>query len=198
MIFITAYFCYAVSLLFITGCATRRLLEKISSPQSFVFPPDLVNILGDVTVGLLSADLLAFSDPDLSDSIVLHNRSFIWANAVTTGSQSGLYPACDNPATPAAECNSSSIEAYSNDLAVMEGISESVSYGLDPKYCLLQNPGGYPVASHNQRGDDADGGDFNQDFINGYFNQPRGTTTILQEATTLSAARAATTSPSAS
>ena len=45
MIFITAYFCYTLSLLFITGCATRRLLEKIASPQSFAFPPNLVNIL---------------------------------------------------------------------------------------------------------------------------------------------------------
>ena len=45
MIFITAYFCYAVSILFIMGCATRRLFEKISSPQSFAFPPNLVNIL---------------------------------------------------------------------------------------------------------------------------------------------------------
>jgi hypothetical protein len=45
MIFIAVYFCYAVSILFIMGCATRRLLEKISSPQSFAFPPNLVNIL---------------------------------------------------------------------------------------------------------------------------------------------------------
>ena len=45
MIFITAYFCYALSLLFITGCATRRLLEKMCSPQSFAFPPNFVNIL---------------------------------------------------------------------------------------------------------------------------------------------------------
>jgi hypothetical protein len=51
MIFITAYFCYAVSLLFIMGCATRRLLEKICSPQSFAFPPNLVNIL---TFGMIS------------------------------------------------------------------------------------------------------------------------------------------------
>jgi hypothetical protein len=45
MISIAVYFCYIVSLLFIMGCATRRLLEKISSPQSFAFPPNLVNIL---------------------------------------------------------------------------------------------------------------------------------------------------------
>jgi len=45
MISIAVYFCYIVSLLFIMGCAIRRLLEKISSPQSFAFPPNLVNIL---------------------------------------------------------------------------------------------------------------------------------------------------------
>ena len=55
MIFITAYFCYALSLLFITGCATRRLLEKISSPQSFAFPPNLVNLL---VLGMISLTTL--------------------------------------------------------------------------------------------------------------------------------------------
>jgi hypothetical protein len=45
MIYITLYYLYAVTILFIAGSATRRLLEKISSPQSFAFPPNIVHIL---------------------------------------------------------------------------------------------------------------------------------------------------------
>ena len=45
MIYITFYYLYAVTILFVAGAATRRLLEKISRPHPFAPHPDFVNIL---------------------------------------------------------------------------------------------------------------------------------------------------------
>ena len=45
MIYITFYYLYAVTILFIAGSATRRLLEKLSRPHPFASHPDFVNIL---------------------------------------------------------------------------------------------------------------------------------------------------------
>lgn len=168
--------------------------QSIAQPAGIIsrtHGAELALLMADVTPGLVPANWLAFSDPDLSDSIILHNRSFYWANAATTGGQAALFPSCEtDPANPGTGCTASDIEAYSMDLAVMEGTMESNTYALSPRYCLLQNPGDYPVSSQNERGDDSDNGDFNEDFINGYFNQPRQTTLILQEATSLATAGA--------
>jgi hypothetical protein len=45
MIYITFYYLYAATILFIAGSATRRLLEKLSRPHPFSSHPDFVNIL---------------------------------------------------------------------------------------------------------------------------------------------------------
>ena len=55
---------------------------------------ELMNL--HVTAGAgVPMDWLSFSDPVLRDDIILHNRSFYWANAATTTTVAGLFPSCD-------------------------------------------------------------------------------------------------------
>jgi hypothetical protein len=120
------------------------------------------------------ADWEVFSDPAISESIIEHNRSFFWLNfddATTPGIETGLFPA--NCGTAPVGCDLADVNAYSVDLAVMDGpftVADPVLVGeLDPQNSLLT--GGSPG------------------FINGYFNVGRGNLDIT-EFTTLSTAGA--------
>lgn len=142
---------------------------SISQPAGIVartHSAGLASLLADVSTGLVTPDTLAFSDPDMTNNIILHNRSFVFSNAPATGA-ARLFPSCDDPSTAAVECSANDVHLYSRDLAVMEGSVESASYALDPQYSLLQSPGGSNVQGNtfNQ--------DFNQATQKAYFNNKR-------------------------
>ena len=143
----------------------------------------------EVTAGAgVPTNWLAFSDPVLRDDIILHNRSFYWANAATTTTAAGLFPSsCVDPAVAAdPECDTATatLNSFSDDLAVMEGIAESGTYSLTPQDSLVTNtvadpgPGNLPGLADNG------------DFFNGYFNTDRRTTLLFAEPNTLGTAGA--------
>lgn len=84
------------------------------------------------------AEYRTFSDANLNNNIVYGNRSFYWKNfdnPATPVTETGLFPANCTAATPAG-CNVAGYQAYSNDLAVLDG---SVDTGdiLFVRYALL-------------------------------------------------------------
>lgn len=108
----------------------------------------------------------SFSNPELADDIILHNRSFYYS---TTG---GLLPDLAGGDPPVYD-----------DLAVLG----AAGY-LDPNYCFLtnrgeENPGpDYSATNVDEANDGADPA-----FMQPYFNGSRGTTVIIPEATTIQA-----------
>ena len=136
-------------------------------------------------------DWLTFSDPTLRDTIVLHNRSFYWANVDDPGTaaiESGLFPAtCVGP-PDGTDCDvaTADVNDYSYDLAVID--ADGVVSGLhDPRFSMLTDNAlnaGYIGINDNIAG--ATG---NEDFVNGYFNGARVSIDIA-EGTTIQTAGA--------
>jgi hypothetical protein len=127
--------------------------------------------MGDVTA-VIPTDWLTFSDPELVDDIVWHNRSFYWTNyddPATALIENGLVPAtCLTPTDPLNDptCDVAVVAAddYSDDLAVVNGTTEV----LDPSYSLLTDNllnSVYIGVNGNITGDPL--------FINGYLNGAR-------------------------
>jgi len=157
------------------------------------FTPGIPNVTNPQPAGIVSRNhsvdlaafvpmsLPAFSDPELIDNIVWHNRSFYWTNyddPATAVIESGLVPAtCATPTDPLNDptCDGATVnvDLYSDDLAVLP------AGALNPMYSLLTDPTGYDVS--NISGDPL--------FVNGYLNGTRGSLNI-GEFTTLATAAA--------
>jgi hypothetical protein len=103
----------------------------------------LTDLVPDASIPANGGDLVAYrdhSDPNLNNDIVFGNRSFYWANVdnpATTITETGLFPASCNSPAGGAGCavNPTGFEAYTNDLAVLDGIVDTggvmfVRYGL--------------------------------------------------------------------
>ena len=154
----------------------------------------LVTLMTNVTDAGLPINWESFSDPVLSDSIVLHNRSFYWTNygAPGTVTDVGLVPSsCDTPTAPVGNplCNvaDAPLDQYTWDLAVLDGGVLSPEYSLLSSFTNsfdLENYSG----SNNQVTSCAVG-DPNCDFVLGYFNGARDNLNI-PEFTTLQTAAA--------
>ncbi|MEW7972621.1 MAG: hypothetical protein AB2810_07155 [Candidatus Thiodiazotropha endolucinida] len=82
-----------------------------------------------------------YSNPTLRDTIVYHNRSFYWSNnGDPTQLNGGLLPDCTG-------CALTDYEAYTNDMGVVTGVTESLTDLLNPRYCLLQDGTEYDTVS---------------------------------------------------
>ncbi|MEJ2465668.1 MAG: hypothetical protein P8045_08170 [Candidatus Thiodiazotropha sp.] len=71
-------------------------------------------------------EYLTFSDANFINNIVFANRSFFWLNyddPNTTVIETGLFPA--NCTTAPTGCNLANANAFSNDMAVLDGVVES-------------------------------------------------------------------------
>ena len=148
-----------------------------------------------------------FSNADINNSIIEHNRSFFWLNFddgdPTNGIDTGLFPATC-PVTAGLPGTGSDCDVtdagydpvdHSADLAVMDGpFTTSLLYALEPQDSLLTDTppltcapapacdnSGYIGTDGNITGDPG--------FVNGYFNGALGNIDI-QEFTTLSTAGA--------
>jgi len=153
---------------------------------------DFAIVMAGANVGS-NPDLLAFSDPTLSNSIVEHNRSFFWLNFddgdPTNGIETGLFPATcpvvnGQPGSTGPDCDVTAAgydpADHSADLAVMDGpFTVDPVLVMNPITSLLTDTAGYDPS--NIPGD--------PDFVNGYFNGARGNIDI-QEFTTLQSAGA--------
>jgi hypothetical protein len=139
-----------------------------STPQpagmvSHANSPELTAALPDGEVG--------FSNPQLVDNIILHNRSFYFFGDPPTIPY-GIRPDLADGDPPVYD-----------DLAVL-GIAEF----LDPQYCFLtdrgeENPGpDYSATNIDEANDGADPA-----FVKAYFNGNRGTTIVQPEPTTIQA-----------
>ncbi|MGD8931459.1 MAG: choice-of-anchor Q domain-containing protein, partial [Chromatiales bacterium] len=157
------------------------------------FTPGIPNVTNPQPAGIVSrnhsVDLAAFvpmglpifSDPELLDNIVWHNRSFYWTNyddPATAVIEAGLVPAtCGTPTDPLNDptCDGTlvAVDDYSVDLAVLPAGT------LNPMYSLLTDTTGYDAS--NISGDPL--------FVNGYLNGTRGSLNI-GEFTTLATAAA--------
>jgi len=131
-----------------------------------------------------------FSNADISNSIIEHNRSFFWLNFddgdPTNGIDTGLFPA--DCVTAPLGCDLTIVENYTSDFAVMDGpftIADPITVGeLDPQSCLLSDTvanAAFIGSNGNVTGDPG--------FVNGYFNGALGNIDI-QEFTTISTAGA--------
>ncbi len=131
---------------------------------------EMALLMTDVTANI-PLDWLTFSDPVLRGNIVYQNRSFYWTNfddPATAVIETGLVPAtCQDPTNPTIDptCDISSVavDDYSNDLAVLHGLSDSGDL-LNPRFSLLTDATGYHGS--NIMGDPA--------FVNPIFNTTRG------------------------
>jgi hypothetical protein len=137
----------------------------------------LVTDVTDAGGGTLPGNGLFFSDPTLSDTIVLHNRSFYWVNNAAVcnpGADLHMTDFCllPDPTTPVYD-----------DLAVMDGTVPSVGDLLNPQYSMLTDSTPYGA-------DNIDGDTGNADFVNGYFNVGRDSTLLFAEGTVLQTAGA--------
>ena len=152
---------------------------------------DLATLMGSVTDLSVPLSWATFSDAAISDSIVLHNRSFYWANfddPATPILETGLVPATcatpSNPTTdPTCDVGSVAVNDYSDDLAVLGGLGGEF---LSPVYSMLTDTTGYDVTNSTST---CDVGSPNCDFVNGYFNGGRDNLNI-PEFTTLQTAAA--------
>jgi hypothetical protein len=82
-----------------------------------------------------------YSNPALVNTIVYHNRSFYWSNfGDPTQLTGGLLPACTG-------CALTDIEAYTNDMGVLQGVTESATDLLNPRFSLLQSGTEYDTVS---------------------------------------------------
>lgn len=134
------------------------------------------------------ANWFAFSDPLLTDDIILHNRSFYWANIDDPGTtviETGLFPAtCVDPtvaADPECDVATATLNDYSDDLGVMAGVIESGTYELTAIFSMLtdrtlEGAGIAPLWNNNTNGLPD-----NDDFYNGYFNTDRQATLLFGE-----------------
>jgi len=145
--------------------------------------PDLAAVMSlDVTV-TVPTDWLTFSDPDLQNDIVYHNRSFYWANVddpATPEIETGLYPAsCADPLNPVGpSCDLANVDLYSDDLAVLDALVVTLNQ-LNPITSLLTDTSGYDPS--NVMGDPS--------FVLPYFNGSRSNLN-MGEFTTLGTAAA--------
>jgi hypothetical protein len=127
---------------------------NVSTPQpagivSRAHSPSLAAVVGG-----------GFSNPQLLNNIILHNRSFYW-DVSANGGIGGLLPLPDAP-------------VY-NDLAVL-----GTTGSLDPRSCLLTSTDGYDPS--NVSGDPG--------FVQEYFNGNSTLTTIPEDTTPLTTAAA--------
>jgi hypothetical protein len=148
---------------------------------------DLLMLLGMANV---PAGGETFSDPELLDTIVWHNRSFYWTNfddPATAVIETGLVPAtCLDPTDPLNDptCDVATVnpDLYSDDLAVLSVLLPAAQ--LSPMYALLTDNAlnaSYIGVNGNIAGDPL--------FVNGYLNGDRSSLNI-GEFTTLGTAGA--------
>ena len=131
----------------------------------------------------------AFSNADINNSIIEHNRSFFWLNHDDPGTpdiETGLYPA--DCVTAPVGCDLTVVENYTSDFAVMDGpftIADPIAVGeLAPQNSLLSDTAAnapFIGSNGNVTGDPG--------FVNDYFNGALGSIDI-QEFTTISTASA--------
>ncbi len=169
--------------------ATATTAEAVAGNRSEPHPAGIVSHVHSGT--LAAAAGAGFSDPELSDNIVYQNRSFYWLNfddPTTAIIETGLYPAHCPPVdlggglfAPPAACDLADVNAYSDDLAVVETADL-----LNPQTSLLTNNANnapYLVApSTNITGDPM--------FVNGIFNFARRDNLNIPEFTVLQTAGA--------
>ncbi len=105
-----------------------------------------------------------YSSPVLRNTVVYHNRSFYWSNfGDTTQLTGGLLPAnCIAGGT----CDPGNIEAYTNDMGVLLGVTESATDLLSPRFCLLQSGTEYDGVSNSNELITGDVG-----FVNPVYNE---------------------------
>jgi hypothetical protein len=133
------------------------------------------------------AEWRTFSDANLDNNIFYRNRSLFWLNFddgnPANGIQTGLFPA--NCTTAPAGCNAAGTDAYSYNVAVLNG-NVDTGQVMDIRYSLF-NTGSldqvvYVGTRNNVPGDPV--------FVNGYLNEPRNETLIFPEGTVLQTAAA--------
>jgi hypothetical protein len=86
-------------------------------------------------------EYLTFSDANLNNNIVFANRSFFWMNyddPTTTLVETGLFPA--NCVTAPIGCDLATATAYSDDMAVMDGVVNSGDVMFARNSLLTDNP----------------------------------------------------------
>jgi hypothetical protein len=101
---------------------------------------------GTPVPGLLTLNA-SYSNPTLQNTIVYHNRSFYWSNNNDPTQLTGdLLPDCTG-------CALTDVESYTNDMGVVQGVVESTTDLLNPRYCLLQDGTEYDTVnpSSNER-----------------------------------------------
>ncbi|MEJ2691926.1 MAG: hypothetical protein P8166_02445 [Candidatus Thiodiazotropha sp.] len=94
--------------------------------------PALAALLGSMNANIVPTngnrldEYLTFSDANLNSNIVFGNRSFFWLNyddPATTLVETGLFPA--NCTTAPTGCDLAATAAYSDDMAVLDGVVNS-------------------------------------------------------------------------
>lgn len=130
--------------------ATVALAFEPGSPnQSIAMPagivsrlhtPDMSSLLAGASIPANAGrdlEYVTFSDANLNNNIVFGNRSFYWKNfdnPSTTAIETGLFPSNCTAATPSG-CNLSDFAAYTDDLGVLDGFTDTgdtlfVRFGL--------------------------------------------------------------------
>jgi len=109
--------------------------------------PALAALLGSINVGSLPLngnrpeEYVTFSDANLNNNIVFGNRSFFWLNyddPNTVIVETGLFPF--NCTTAPTGCNLLDTSAYSNDMAVMDGVVDTGDVMFARFSLLTDNP----------------------------------------------------------
>ncbi|WAK01104.1 hypothetical protein [Methylobacter sp. YRD-M1] len=132
------------------------------------------------------AQWLSFSDPVMDNNIIYQNRSWFWLNfddPATATIETGLFPSNCNAAPTG--CNVNDINAFTDDIAVLDGATDTGKL-MNIRFSLLtdnaDNQAEYIGQSSNITGNPA--------FVNGYHNGPRDETLLFPEATVLQTAGA--------
>ncbi|MES9992211.1 MAG: right-handed parallel beta-helix repeat-containing protein [Candidatus Thiodiazotropha sp.] len=133
-----------------------------------------------------------YTNPNLRDNIIYHNRSFFWTNYDVAGTQENvLVPVtCLTPTNPGSDvtCDIASYEptfydAVSRDLGVLDGIVLTGDL-LNPMFSLLLDTLQTTYHSSNTYTSGDPG------FVNGYFNDGRENTLLFNEPVGLATAAA--------